>query len=215
MKNLIKKLPFYRRYTTSQNTSYWSQRKLGWEEYLNTVNHQHRHFITHVLKKINWISLIEIGCGSGPNIANIVQSFEGRQLGGIDINPEAIEICRKTFKGGHFRVGDASDMMMTDKSTDIILSDMFLIYVGPFKINKHIKEIKRVARNYVVLCEYHNESWWRRQWLRVFSGRHAYDWRKRLERHGFYDILTIKIPQFEEDNEQDCRYLIVARPPKL
>lgn len=213
--NLIKKLPFYRRYTTNQNAKYWQNRKYGWEEYLRTADHPHRHFITRILKQLNWISLIEIGCGSGPNILNLVKNTEGKQLGGVDINPEAIEVCTKTFKGGHFRVGDASNIMMTDKSTDIILSDMFLIYVGPFEIDKYIKEMKRLARNFVVLCEYHHKSWWRRQWLRVFSGRHAYDWKKRLEKHDFYDIQIIKMPVFEEDNEQSYRQIVIAKPPKI
>lgn len=215
MINLIKKLPFYRRYTTSQNSNYWSQRKLGWEDYFKTWDHPHRFFITNVLRQLNWISLMEIGCGSGPNIANIAKSIPGKQMGGVDINPEAIEFCNKNFKGGHFRVGDASNMMMTDKSTDAILSDAFLIYIGPFKINKYLNEIKRVSRSYVVLVEYHHKSWLKRQWLRIFSGRHAYNYKNRLEKLGFYDIQTLKMPRFEEDNDEEFRYMIIARVPKL
>lgn len=215
MANILKKLPFYRRYTTKQNNKYWAGRSYGWEEYFKTWDHPHRYFITNVLKQLNWISLIEIGCGSGPNIANIVKNIQGKQMGGVDINPEAIAICEKNFKGGHFRVADAKNVMMTDKSTDVVLSDMFLIYIGPLKIGKYINEMKRIARNYIVLCEYHHKSWWRRQWLRTFSGRHAYDWKKRLEKHGFFDITTIKMPQFEQDNEQSYRHLIIARVPRL
>lgn len=215
MVNLLKKLPFWRRYTTEQNKRYWANRKLGWQEYLNTADHPHRHFITNVLRQMNWGSLLEIGCGSGPNLANIAKNISNRQLGGVDINSEAIEIADKTFRGGWFRVGSAEDMMMSDKSSDVILSDAFLIYVGPFKIRKYLKEIRRVARKYVVLCEYHNKSWWKRQRLRVFSGRHAYNYRKLLKKLGFYDIMIINMPPFEEDNEQCYRHLIVACVPKL
>lgn|SRR3990167_1399018 len=214
MKNLIKKLPFYRRYTTEQNKKYWAKRK-GWEEYQNTADHPHRHFITHILKQLNWISLMEIGCGSGPNLINITKGIEGKQLGGVDINPEAIELCQKTFKGGHFRVGSAENILMTDKGTDLVLSDSFLMYIGPLKINRYIKEIARVARNTVVLHEFHNKNWFRRQWLRVFSGRHCYSWKRLLEKNGFYDVQLIKMPVFEEDYEQDCRYLVLAKPPKI
>lgn len=212
--NLIKKLPFYRRYTTSQNSKYWEKRK-GWAEYQQTADHPHRHFITYILKQLHWVSLLEIGCGSGPNLINITKSIPNKQLGGVDINPEAIELCNKTFKGGHFRVGSAEDIMLTDKGTDIILSDMFLIYVGPFKIKKYIREMKRIARNHVVLVEYHSKSWWKRQWLRVFSGRHSYNWKKLLEKEGFFDIELIKMPIFEEDNEQEFRYMVLARVPKI
>lgn len=214
MDNILKKLPFWRRYTTKQNSKYWENRKLGWEEYFNTANHPHRQFITSILKRLNWISLIEIGCGSGPNLANITANIGGKQLGGVDINPEAIEFCNQRFKGGLFRVASADDMMITDKGTDVVLSDMFLIYIGPSKIKKYLEEVKRVTRTYVVLCEYHNESWFKRQYLRIFSGRHAYNYKKVLTKLGFYDIMTIKIPKFEEDSEDEFRYLIVARVGK-
>lgn len=211
----IKNLPFWRRYTTKQNKDYWAKRTYGWKEYQDTANHPHRHFISHILKQLNWVSLFEIGCGSGPNLINITKTIPGKQLGGVDINPQAIEICQKTFTGGHFKVGSAEDIMMTDKATDIILSDAFLIYVGPTKINKYLKEIARICRNNVVLVEYHHESWFRRQWIRLFSGRHVYNYKNRLTKLGYYNINLIKMPQFEADNEQDCRYLIIAQPPKL
>lgn len=207
--------PFFDRpYTTKQNETYWSKREGGWKEYLETWRHPHRYFISHILKQINWFSLVELGCGSGANLRNIVEVLPNRNLGGIDINPKAIELAEKTFKGGFFRVGSAEDVFMSDKSTDLVLTDMLLIYVAPFKIKKYLREIKRIARNHVVLCEFHHKSWWQRLKLRVFSGRHAYDYEKLLTKLGFWDVQAIKIPQFEEDNEQEFRYLIVARVPK-
>ena len=212
--NLIKKLPFYRRYTTEQNKKYWQKRK-GWEEYQNTADHPHRHFITHILKQLRWVSLFEIGCGSGPNLVNIAKSIGGKQLGGVDINPEAIELAKQTFKGGVFKVGSGDDILMTDKSVDIILTDMFLIYVGPFRIKRYLHEFKRIARNNLVLVEYHSRSWWKRQYLMLFSGRHAYDYKRLLEKCGYYDVTVIKMPVFEEDNEQSYRHILLAKVPKL
>ena len=210
----LKRLPFWRRYTTKQNASYWANRKEGWREYQETANHPHRSFISYILKQMNWISLVEIGCGSCPNLVNIARSMGGKQLGGVDINPEAINVCNRTFKDGHFRVGSAEDIMMTDKGTDILLSDAFLIYVGPRKIKRYLEEAIRITRNNVVFYEYHSESFWKRLRLRIFSGRHSYNYKKLLKSLGFYDINIIKTPVFEEDNEQEFRYLIIAKPPK-
>lgn len=210
MTNPLKKLPFWRRYTTNQNKEYWAKRR-GWEEYLKTANHPHRHFITQVLKQFNWISLMEIGCGSGPNLVNIAANIGNKQLGGVDINFEAIEVCKRSFKGGQFRVSSGDNIMMSDQSTDVVLTDAFLIYIGPTKIEAYLKEIRRICRKMVVLCEYHHPSWWQRQHLRIFSGRHAYNYKKRLEKLGFYDVVVIKMPVFEEDNEQSYRHLILAK----
>lgn len=213
MINLLKKLPFYRRYTTNQNLKYWAKRDYGWDEYAKTWTHPHRTYLSSVLSQMRWFSLLEIGCGSGPNLINIAHNIQGRQLGGIDINPKAIEELGKHLKGAYAKVSSAQDIFMSDKSVDLALTDMFLIYVGPLKIRKQIEEIKRVTRKYVVFCEYHEKSWWRRWYLRVFSGRHSYNYKKLLQKSGFYDILIQRMPIFEEDGDQRYRHLIIACVP--
>ena len=202
---------FDRPYTTKQNAEYWKKRDKGWEEYLGTWQHPHRYFLSHILKQLRWVSLLEVGCGSGPNLRNLVEVVGGKQLGGIDINPHAIEIAQKTFKGGFFKVNSGDDIMMTDKSTDVTLTDAFLIYIAPLKIKKYLREIQRITRNNVVFCEFHSDSWWERLKLRVFSGRHAYNYKKLLPKLGFYDIQLIKVPDFEEALDNKFRYVIIAR----
>lgn len=213
----LKKLPFYRRYTTNQFKQWWARRNIDWQkEYSETWNHPHRYFITANLLQMNWGSLIEIGCGSGPNLINIVRNTKGKQIGGVDISPQAIETARKTFKNAVLSVGPGDDVFMSDKSSDIILSDMMLIYVGPRKINRYIQEMKRLARNYIVLSEFHSSSWWERFKLRLFSGHNSYNYRKLLEKHGFYDISINKYPpnSWPEDDNNKFRRLIIAKTPK-
>lgn len=213
---LIKK--FYRNYSTNGLSKYWLKDRFDekyWLDYLNTWNHPHRLYLVSILKNLPFIALFEVGCGSGPNIKTIINYLPGKTLGGVDINPKAIEIANKTFKGGHFRVASGDNIIMTDKSTDVILSDMCLIYVGPRKIKDYLKEMKRIARNHIVLHEYHEKNWWRRQWLRIFSGRHSYNYKKLLNKLGYYDIMTIKMPKFDkEDNEHRFRYTIIAKVPR-
>lgn len=159
---------------------------------------------------------MEIGCGAGANLVNIIKGIGDRQLGGVDINPEAIEVASKALTGGMFKVSSGDDVMMSDKSTDVVLTDMYLIYVGARKIDKHIREIKRLARNYVLLCEFHSESWADRLKLLLGSGYHAYNYKKLLKKHGFYDIMTMKIPPelWPGANIKDHRYLILAKVSK-
>lgn len=215
----IKDSKFYRPYTTKQHKQVWLN-WLGrtteqyWQEYISTWNHPHRFVISNALRSINWTSLMEVGCGSGPNLANILQHHKGKQVGGVDINPKAIEVAGKTFRGGMFKVGSAEDILISDKGTDVILSDMTYVYVGPFKIRKYLKEARRVAREYVILCEFHETNWFRRQKLRLNSGMHAYDYKKLLESLDFYNVSLYKMPKFEEDNDYSFRWLIIARVPK-
>jgi ubiquinone/menaquinone biosynthesis C-methylase UbiE len=204
--------------TTEFHKNWWANRKADWDKsYLQTADHPHRRIIVDILKEFPWLSLIEIGCNAGPNLVAILRSIPGRQIGGVDVNPEAIALAEKTFKGGMFKVGSADNIMMSDKSTDVILSDMTLIYVGPRKIQAYIDEIKRVARNYVVLCEFHSEKWWNRVALKINSGYNAYDWRKKLKNNGFYDMMEYKITEKDwpgGNPQKTFAYIFIAKVPK-
>lgn len=200
--------------TTEQNKTYWKQRKINWKEHYQNPEHPHRLLIVKVLKSLDWLSLIEIGVGGGANLINITKYIQGKQLGGIDINSDAIELCRKTFQGGLFKVNSADNVMLSDKSTDVVLSDMCLIYVSPNKIKKYINEIKRIARKYIVLCEFHSMSWWNRLALKINTGYNAYNWKQLLEQQGFYDIMLYKLKEQDWSGgnpQKTFAHLIVAK----
>lgn len=203
--------------TTEHYKDYWINRKIDWGEHYQNWDHPHRFLLTHVLKSIPWFSLIEVGCAAGANLINIVKGIPGRQIGGIDISPDAIAQAEKNFKGAMLKVGSGDNIMLSDNSTDVILTDMTLIYVGGRDIDRYIKELKRVARNYVVLCEFDSQSWWSRLKLKFDSGYNAHDYGKLLTKHGFYDITKYKIPPELWDNGEPQKtygYIIVARVPK-
>lgn len=214
----LKRLPFWRNFTTSQWEGWWENRKIDWKaHYLDTWNHPHRFMISNLLKEFQWMSLLEVGCGAGANLVNILRHFPNKQLGGTDINPDAIKLAMETFKGALFKVCPAHDIIMSDSSTDVVLTDMTLIYSGPWKIKKTLKEIRRVARLYVVFSEFHSENPLERFWLRLTSGYHAHNYRKLLDELGFYDIMLVKVPADAwpgADARQKFRYLVVAKVPR-
>lgn len=203
---------------TKQHTQYWSDRKIDWRtSYFDTWNHPHRSLIAYMLSSLPFYSLWEIGVGGGANLAKLINVFKNRplQMGGCDVSKDAIDFCIKTFPGGVFHHESADNMMMSDKSIDVLLSDMTLIYVDPFQIDTYLKEIKRVTRNYIVFCEFHHPSWWKRAKARL-GGYHVYNYQKLLKKHGFYDIMVQKIPAEYwpgTDNNQQFRYIITACTP--
>ena len=183
--------------TTSQHKRFWERRKIDWSaHYTATWDHPHRTLIMYALQSFPWVSLWEVGCGSGPNLVRIIKhGFQGRQLGGSDVNSDAIETARKTFKGGKFHCESSEDMLLSDRAVDVMLSDAHLIYIGPFKIKKVLGEMIRITRNNLVLCEFHSTSWLKRWLFRLKTGYNAYDYRKLLEELGCYDIKIVKIPK--------------------
>lgn len=203
--------------TTESHKKYWRDRKIDWKSRYQNWNHPHRFLITHILSSIRWHSLIEIGCAAGANLMNIANGLQGKQLGGIDLNPDAIELAKETFVGGFFKVGSADNIMISDNFCDVILSDMTLIYVSRRDIDRYVKELKRVGRNYVVLCEFDSKSWWARLKLKLSTGYNAHDYEKILKKNGFYDIIKYKIPpELWEGGEpqKTFGFVIVASIPK-
>lgn len=203
--------------STKKWKQWWETRKINWQEsYLSTWNHPHRYLISGILKELGWMSLFEIGCGAGANLVNIVKSFPGKtlQLGGSDINPDAIQVATGILKGAVLKVGSGDDVILSDDSVDIVLTDRMLIYVGPGKIDSYIKEIRRIARNYIILCEFHSPSLYDRIKIKISSGYNAYNYKTLLDKYGFYDIMAYKIPPEAWPGDTYPSYLIVAKVPK-
>lgn len=221
LKNPLKKLSFWRNYTTNQHKNWWKNRKIDWrKDYLSTWNHPHRQALRSLLGQLNWFSLMEVGCGAGANLVQIALGLKGRrfQLGGTDINPDAIQVAETNgfFAGGNFLVCPNDDILMSDKSADILITDMNLIYTGPGHIDKTLQQLKLIARNWVVLSEFDSESWWERIKLRL-GGYHAYDYKKLLDKNGFYDVKKYKYkPEHwpEDATHQKFASIIIAKVPE-
>ena len=182
--------------TTTQHKKYWRDRKIDWDKsYLATWDHPHRKLIIHALKLFPWFSLWEVGCGPGANLVKITNELPGHQLGGSDISEDAINLARKTFVGGKFHIEPSDDVMLSDFAVDVVLSDAHLIYYGPTKIKAVLKEMIRVSRGYIVLCEYYERNLWKRLMIRWKTGYNAYNYPRLLEKLGCYSIRTVKIPE--------------------
>jgi|TARA_R100000501_G_scaffold17789_1_gene33888 ubiquinone/menaquinone biosynthesis C-methylase UbiE len=186
--------------TTNRHKKYWVKRKdIDWKQaYFDTWTHPHRKLIIDKLRNVTFGSVLELGCASGPNLYRIIQEFHTDQIrvGGIDISPQAIEVAKKMLPPQSLlEVSDIEDFYFSENSVDVILTDMALIYVSPWKIKKVLKKIRQVARKDVIFCEFHSESFFKRWGLALASGYYAHNFKKRLRNMGFYDIIIDKIDE--------------------
>lgn len=183
--------------TTNDHIKYWQERKIDWKtQYFDTHGHPHRELILKALSQFSFRSLLEVGCGAGANLVRIKIAFPWVEIGGMDVSADAIETARKNLpQVTHLDTSPAHNIFLSDKSVDVTLTDACLIYVGHFTIGKAIEELKRVSRGHIVLCEFHSESIWQRLKLLYKTGYYAYNYKKLLKRHGFYDVQVKKIPK--------------------
>lgn len=206
-----------RNFLTSRHISYWKKRPIDWKAAYHTPDHPHRGLIIKALKHVRFHSLIEAGCATGANLYKIRENFPGVEVGGIDISPEAVKGALDILGDcAVMEQGSVTDMFLSDKSADVLLTDACLIYVDPFNIHKALQEIKRVARNNVLFVEFHSSSWIKRQVLRIFSGYNAYDYKKLLYKHGFTQIEMLKLTEKDWPGGEPWRsfgYIISAKIP--
>jgi ubiquinone/menaquinone biosynthesis C-methylase UbiE len=201
----------------TNHKQYWRDRKIDWvKSYSSTYNHPHRLLIVDVLKRFVWTSLMEIGCASGPNLLVLKRFFPRADLGGIDINKDAIAVAKQTFDGMGFflEVGDSEDILMSDRSCDVVLADMTLMYLNRRQARRALTEMFRIARKRIVLVELHSANPMKRALLRLSSGYYAHNYKKMLSKIGFYDILIRKITQDEWPGgkpQKSFAYIISAK----
>jgi len=208
--------------STITNEKFWKERKIDWvQSYLSLWNHPHRHDIARTLAGLKWNSLLEVGCASGPNLLHLVNKFPGKDIGGIDVNPDAIAVAKKVLEAhkdkmpSHFvfaEVMNGDAIFIGDKATDVILTDMTLIYVDPQSIKRYLKEFRRVARGHVVFYEFYSPKWWER-WNLSRKGYWTHNYPKLLKKLGYDDIIIKKLPPTswpESEVHQKFGYIIQA-----
>lgn len=202
--------------TSKHHEEWWAKRQIDWKtSYTDTWNHPHRKLVIDALARFKWLSLFEVGCGGGPNLVNIQKHFPKVHLGGADVNRASIAEAQKYLhKSSTFIDGPAHDLFLSDRSTDIVLSDMVLIYYGPRKIRKALKEIKRITRKGIVFVEFHSKNPLKRLALALASGYYAHNFEKLLLREGFYDVTIEKLKESDwpgGNPQKDFAYVITAK----
>jgi len=175
---------------------YWRKRKIDWQAaYTSTADHPHRDFLIEILRRFWFRNLLEVGCASGPNLIRIKRAWPGTHVAGVDLNADAIAQAKRSIPDGAFEVRPADELYFTKDSADGTITDACLIYLDRKRIRKALGEIARVTKYFVVLCEFHSESWLSRLALRMASGYYAHDYKKLLESMNYYDIQVIKFPK--------------------
>ena len=201
---------------TKRHIKYWQDRKIDWRQAYWNPEHPHRELIVKALKNIKFTGLIEVGCASGANLKKVIDNFPQVEIGGIDLSQDAIETAIEMFgdRAAVLEVSNVTKIFLSDKSADVVLSDMCLIYLDPFTINRALKEIKRITRSNVLFVEFHSKNWFRRMALRLFSGYNSYNYKRLLEKHGFYDVEMYKLTEKDWPGGQpqkEFAYLISAK----
>jgi len=185
-----------------EGKEYWKKHN----DYGLLESHPHRQTLLEELKKLEFDSLLEIGCNYAPNLSLIKKEYPDVKLAGIDINRDSILRAILRVKDAELVVGDINNLPFKDKSFDIVLSDGVLIYVSQEEIEKVKSEMLRVARKALILVEFHSEGL-------SEEGEIAFDHWGRNYKGLFkeYDTEFVKITNWKERCWETTGYFVIIK----
>ncbi|HUS51484.1 MAG TPA: class I SAM-dependent methyltransferase [Candidatus Paceibacterota bacterium] len=156
---------------TKINEVYWKFRHIfdsSWaESYISKENikHPHREILIEKISAYRPFSkVLEIGCASAPNLYLLAKKFPETKFYGIDISKKAIETGKHFLKKENIsniflKASKAENILeFSDKSIDLIFTDAVLIYEDPKRIVPLIRNMIKVSKKAIILCEQHTES---------------------------------------------------------
>jgi ubiquinone/menaquinone biosynthesis C-methylase UbiE len=149
------------RHLSKNQKSDWKDGDPDWVRgYWSSRDHPHREYLTQIIADMNPSTILEIGSNCGPNLRILARKLPHSRLIGIDINPEAVKwgniwLREEGIDNVKIILGKADDLsQFSNNSFDVVLTDAVLIYIGPDKICRILKEIYRVGKEAIVLFEW-------------------------------------------------------------
>ncbi len=145
-------------------------------------------FIGNEINKLDYQSLLEIGCGYGKQLKNFKhgEAF----IAGCDFSrPQLLKartICPEV--SNVLVEADAEKLPYKSKSFDIVLSSAVILHNEYGKAQKMIAEMIRVGRKYIV----HNED------IDITFSRYGYDMKKTYEKMNFKVLKSMPIEGAED-----------------
>jgi pseudaminic acid biosynthesis-associated methylase len=100
-------------------------------------------------------STLEVGCGQGGNLRQIVTILEPDDVYGIDINAGAIERAQRNAPGAHVLHSIARDLPFENSRFDLVYTVGVLIHQPDESLPLVMAEIVRCSRRFVLWIEYH------------------------------------------------------------
>jgi len=143
-----------------------------------SINHPHRKMLMEKISSYGpFKSVLEIGSASGPNLFLLAQKFSQAKFYGVDVSLSAVREGKRFFKKrgvkNVFLQSLSANQLesFADKSADVVFTDAAMIYVGKDQIEKVFKEMMRIAKKAIILCEQHTdgESFYDDKWVHNYK----------------------------------------------
>jgi SAM-dependent methyltransferase len=90
-------------------------------QHFGPVHRHQRRALISMVEKLGVSSVLDVGCGSGENLAALADAFPNLTLSGIDISPEALALAAKRMPDAHLEVLDVQKDKLSSRF-DLVMS---------------------------------------------------------------------------------------------
>lgn len=146
---------FGKEYTNRNPLSTEAMDKLYIQNYGITRTQLNKDFLNNINRGIR---VLEVGCNIGIQLP-LLQKMGFKNLYGIEINREAIELSRSIIRNIDIIQGSALDLPFKDSYFDLVFTSGVLIHISPKNIKKAMKEIYRCTKKYIWGFEYYADNY--------------------------------------------------------
>lgn len=114
-------------------------RKLRWGyEYLSYLR-----FVLARLERVEFDSLLDVGCGEGRFLREVSRRFPGKRLLGVDFSARAVEYARLLNPGLRFAREDIADGVAPTEPFDVVTLIETLEHVPPAELGEFVAGLRR------------------------------------------------------------------------
>ncbi|MCP4220887.1 MAG: class I SAM-dependent methyltransferase [bacterium] len=146
-------------------SKYWRERgRVYMEEILSSGYLDREVFfqdmLTAQLKKLEFDSFFEAGCGFGWNVRRVKEEFPTVKVGGVDFSDTQLQHA-EDYMGDldvMLKQGDICQMPLEDNAYDIGFSLGVFMNIHPSKIREAAAQMVRVCRKYIIHIEYDQDN---------------------------------------------------------
>ncbi len=101
----------------------------GDQQRYGPVHRRQRQALVKQISKLNPLTLLDVGCGSGDNMAALAQAMPHLILSGTDVSREALALAARRVPGARFTQLDAEKEKL-DEKFDLVLCNQVVEHLA-------------------------------------------------------------------------------------
>jgi SAM-dependent methyltransferase len=132
-----------------EKTSEFKGYDIGWEYQWDDMkkygpfSRHLRRIIIHVIRDVSFQSVMDVGCGQGSFLIELMSKFPGIKINGVELSPKAIQIAKSRIPEGRFIELDITKSHLSESFDLVICSEVL----------EHIQEDIAALRNLAIMTK--------------------------------------------------------------